>query len=677
MKNKLLIIGLFFIISSCTQKNAVNSNSSKEKTDSIAYYLDRASNKNLNDQQRTTSLNKAYFNVKEEQNTFTSRSNLNKIASQFYYLKQDKELRQAVNLVIERSSSANDSINVGRAYNTLGNYHLDTQLNDSAYFYFLKAEKMFSRTKDSLDLGKNYIDKAFVQLYESDYSGCELSCIQALNYYKNSNQWQKQYEAYNLIGISSNELKNFDNALIYHSKALDFVNRYPVISTSKIHFGASTYNNIGYVYQNLNKHKEAIVNFKKGLSEKDLLKDNPYVYSAIVDNLAYSKFKLKDFSDLPKLFYESLTIKRENNLISGIVASNLHLSEFYSATGDTIKAQGVASEALMLSKKTKIAGDLLGSLKQLSNVDRKNAAKYSSEYIRITDSLQTQERIAKDKFARIAYETDAIITEKDKLAEQNRNLLYIFGTILLFGLLLYVIRYQRAKNRELLLIQAQQKANEDIYSLMISQQANIEESRVKEKKRIAQELHDGVLGRLFGARLNLDSLNKFSDEDSIASRYNYLNELKNIEQDIREISHDLNREKYVLINNFLAIVNNLLEDQKNSYPSSVSSVIDEEIRWEQVNNNIKINLYRILQESLQNINKYAKAKKINIIIKKLDNKIVLNVSDDGIGFNPNTRKKGIGLENMQARANECNGTLEIKSNNGSGTVIMVELPTES
>lgn len=77
-----------------------------------------------------------------------------------------------------------------------------------------------------------------------------------------------------------------------------------------------------------------------------------------------------------------------------------------------------------------------------------------------------------------------------------------------------------------------------------------------------------MLGRLFGARLNLDSLNRFNDEDSVNSRFNYLAELKNIEQDIREISHDLNREKYVLINNFVAIVSNLLEEQANSFEAN-------------------------------------------------------------------------------------------------------------
>ena len=83
---------------------------------------------------------------------------------------------------------------------------------------------------------------------------------------------------------------------------------------------------------------------------------------------------------------------------------------------------------------------------------------------------------------------------------------------------------------------------------MISQQSTIETGRVKEKKRVAQELHDGVLGRMFGLRINLDSLNKFDDSTAVEKRNNYLLELKNIEQDIREISHDLSREKSELIN---------------------------------------------------------------------------------------------------------------------------------
>lgn len=242
---------------------------------------------------------------------------------------------------------------------------------------------------------------------------------------------------------------------------------------------------------------------------------------------------------------------------------------------------------------------------------------------------------------------------------------------------LFIIRTQRAKTRELVLKQAQQKANEDIYNLMIAQQTVVDESRAAEKKRIARELHDGVLGRMFGARLNLDSLNTSSDEESVKKRFNYLSELKNIEQDLREISHDLNREKTVLINNFVSIVNNLIEEQKASFEANVLCSIDESIKWEKIHNTIKINFYRILQEGLQNINKYAKAKNIKVEIKGDKENVYLIVEDDGEGFEVNKKSKGIGLQNMISRTNECHGIFDIKSEKGKGTSIAITIPYEN
>jgi signal transduction histidine kinase len=239
---------------------------------------------------------------------------------------------------------------------------------------------------------------------------------------------------------------------------------------------------------------------------------------------------------------------------------------------------------------------------------------------------------------------------------------------------IYILKAQKAKNRELLYKQEQQKVNEEIYSLMISQQSNVESIRIKEKKRVAQELHDGVLGRMFGVRMNLDGLNKIQDEAAIEKRNNYLSELKNIEQDIREISHDLNREKSELINNFVAIVDDLFENQKQTFKPNLVSTIDSTIKWESISNAIKINLYRIIQESLQNINKYANANAIHVEFKREIDNLFLEISDDGIGFNVNRAKKGIGLQNMLSRINECEGTFEIRSKKGEGTIITVTVP---
>ncbi|WP_309642186.1 sensor histidine kinase [Flavobacterium sp.] len=676
MKKYFLILLLPLVFFTNCNKTKNTGDSDKQTIDSLSDYFFYAQNKSLPKNKRIRYNNKAFLIAQKTKNSQESRNSLINVLELYYDLKSNNEFKKAYKVIVEKSIESKDTINIAKSYNLLGNFYIDSGKNDSAYYFLLKSEKLFAKKKDSLNLGKNYIDKAFVQLYESDYSNCELSSIQALNFYKNQNRRQKEYDAFNLVGICSNELKNYDNAIVYHKKALDYVNRYEVISKSKTHYRSSTLNNIGYVYLNLNNYKEAINNFNQALSEKNLLIDNPYVYSAIIDNLAYSKFKIGDYTNLPSLFFTSLKIREKNGLFSGVIANKIHLSEFYLTLKDSINSQKFANEALQLAKKTKISGDLLGSLKQLSLVDHKNATQYSNEYIKISDSLQLEERKSKDKFARIAFETDEIIQEKDKLTEQNRTLLYFFIGTLFLGILLFVIRTQRAKNRELLLKQQQQKVNEEIYNLMISQQATIEENRVKEKKRIAQELHDGVLGRLFGARLNLDSLNRFNDEDSINSRFDYLAELKNIEQDIREISHDLNREKYVLINNFVAIVSNLLEEQANSFEARLTSALDESIQWDKVSNAVKINLYRILQESLQNINKYANAKHISVEFKNDNGLILLTITDDGIGFDVNTKKKGIGLQNMQSRVDECEGTFDIKSKKGKGTITIVSIPIE-
>ena len=183
-----------------------------------------------------------------------------------------------------------------------------------------------------------------------------------------------------------------------------------------------------------------------------------------------------------------------------------------------------------------------------------------------------------DKFTRIEYETDEIKGENTDLVTQNRNLLYFFSILTILGMLLFVIKTQKAKHRELMFKQQQQKANEDIYNLMISQQNTIEINRIKEKKRVARELHDGVLGRMFGVRMNLDGLNTINNDSAIDQRNSYLSELKNIEQDIREISHDLNREKSELINNFVAIVNDLFEEQKKTYKSVLAVTVDSTIK---------------------------------------------------------------------------------------------------
>jgi signal transduction histidine kinase len=82
----------------------------------------------------------------------------------------------------------------------------------------------------------------------------------------------------------------------------------------------------------------------------------------------------------------------------------------------------------------------------------------------------------------------------------------------------------------------------------------------------------------------------------------------------------------------------------------------------------------MLQEALNNCNKHAQAENIVVSILNRESHILLEIYDDGIGFSFKQKKKGIGLQNIFSRAKTCGGLVEIKSNKGAGTTIIITIP---
>lgn len=672
-KTYYIYILLLLVFIGCTKKNEVKLIDVSLK-DSIDVYLTLAKESNLPFQKKQEYNEKAFAIIINEPNDSMSKVNLFRVANRYYNMNDWKGFKKTVHVVLDNSKSSKDTVNMAKAYTYLGDYYGAQAVSDSAFMFYFKAEKTYQQLHNNYNLARALLNKANLQYSENDFLASEISVFNALRVIKEEKAKDILYESYNLLGIIYNELAEYDKAIEYHNKALASIDDevIPVEFQSK----ATSLNNIGYIYINLENYKKAKGYFQQGLEQQNLPTQKAFVYAMLLDNLAYSKFKLNESNGLPELFYQSLKLRDSLDLSSGIFLNKIHLSEYFASRKDTVKAIQYSNEALELSRKTKNYRNVLGALKQLASIEPKKAALYNKEYIHINDSLQKSERKMGEKFSRIQYETDIIKDENTNLEVQNRNLVYIFSGLAMLGLFTYLIKAQKTKNRELLFKQQQQKANEEIYNLMISQQNTIEGIRIKEKKRVARELHDGVLGRMFGVRINLDSLNKIDDGTAIEKRNNYLTELKSIEQDIREISHDLNREKSELINNFVAIVDNLFEDQKKTFKSKLVSIIDSGIKWELISNSIKINLYRILQEVLQNVNKYATADNIKIELKKKEDRLILIMSDDGIGFNVKTAKKGIGLQNILFRTNECDGIVDIKSKKGEGTRITITVPIE-
>ena len=213
----------------------------------------------------------------------------------------------------------------------------------------------------------------------------------------------------------------------------------------------------------------------------------------------------------------------------------------------------------------------------------------------MNDSLQDVERATRDKFARIEFETDEITNQKEIVSKENNTLymrIYIisgFGILSLLVIVLWLMnKSQKAKTRELLLKQEQQKANEAIYKLMIGQQQQIDEGKNIEKQRISLELHDGVMGKLSAVRLNLYAALYKANliEDEVFSKQ--IDEIQEVEKEIRTIAHDLNSNLFSDNANFIGIVKELFTKIENHSQIHFTLEVSEAVNWDLINNSIKI-----------------------------------------------------------------------------------------
>ncbi|WP_343695956.1 ATP-binding protein [Flavobacterium sp.] len=673
-KNCKILLLLVFVFVACNQKTELDKNTISS-VDSLSTYLSLANENNLPLDVKQNYNKRALNIILNQKDDSLNKVNLFKVANRYYNMSDLKDYLKITKLILDRTQKSKDSLHMAKAYTYLGDYYASQAVSDSAFMHYYKAEKLYLKLNDPYNLAKTFLNKASLQYNEGDFFESEIAVFKALNSLKSLDKANDlYYESYNLLGILYNEREEYTKALEFQNKALKTLEDKSIPSIFQ--YKAASLNNVGFIYLKMENYKQAKVFFERGLKQENLFEDRASLYAILLDNLGYSKFKLKESEKLPDLFYESLKIRDSLDLASGVVSSKIHLSEYFAFKKDTFKALQFSKQALALSRTSSKLINTLEALKQTAIVDPKNASKYSKEYIQLNDKMLKAERKMGEKFSRIEYETNEIKDQNSNLQEKNKTLIYVFSICTLLGLFFYVYKTQQAKNRELLFKQQQQIANEDIYNLMISQQNEIESTRIKEKKKVAQELHDGVLGRMFGIRISLDSLDKMDEEQAAAKRKKYLAELKHIEEDIREISHDLNREKSELINNFVVILKKLFENQRTTYPSKLITSFDSHIKWELVNNMVKINLYRIVQEALQNCNKYSKAATIRVEFKSEIDHLVLSIMDDGVGFNTKRTKHGIGLHNIEYRAAECKGTVTIKSAKGEGTLLVIKVPID-
>ncbi len=668
-----MLISFMLLLLCCTQKQTSEDLS---RNDSIEKYLKWAGNDSLTNTERNKWNQKAFGLIDLSKNDTVVRWYLCQTAFNYSAVKNAKRYFSVSKIHFKKAVEANDTLNLARFYRYRASYYKKNNQQNQALYFYIKAAKFYKKTQNVDETARIHFYIGLLQLEMDDYLGAEVSERKAFNLIKEKKPNKLKYQILIELGNIDHNLKNYDRAIETHKEALKLAISLKLsVKKAKFNFINTSLNNIGNSYKEQKKYNTAIQYFEKAIQNKKNYQDDKLIFAYLYTNLGYCKMQLKDYENVPQLFEKAIKIFKNLKLKENECAiSHVYLSEYYLRIKDTTKAISYSEKAVQLAKYAKAPYYYLITLSHSGSINKEKAPQYIKEYHHLNDSLQFEQRKARSQFYKIQLETDEIAQEKDKAVKQKWLIASVISGVLLIVILLFVIYRQRARQKELHLRQNQQQTNEEIYQLMLEQQSKVEEARQLEKKRIALELHDGVMNRLVSTRMNLFVLSRKNDPETIANCLGYIADIRDIENEIRDLSHNLNQENFNGKGSFKTLLEQFVTLQNNHRKTQYNLDIDSGIDWDAITNEAKMHLYRIVQEAANNINKHAKAKQAAFSLTLTQNHLYLAITDDGIGFDPEKTKEGIGLKNILQRVTFLKGSFDIQSDIHNGTTLMIVIP---
>lgn len=547
----------------------------------------------------------------------------------------------------------------------------------TAIVYYKESLSIFLDLNIPIEVGKANLNIATSYNSLNDYVNSIQYALKALKIFEQLKDYNGQGRVLNLLGISSSAQKDYKEALKYFKEYNALVKN--IRDTVEI---ATSYNNIGSTYQQLNKPDSAIYYLKLS-SQLHLKKGNINGLGSNYENIGGIYNDKKDFRNALTYFQKSLSAYSKNGNRKFMSHSYFNIGLVYKQLKDTINAVSWLNKAIKLANEVGEKEILAEAHEKLSEI---NAAdnEYKNAYInlmkssltndsilninrnKVIEELKTKYEVDKKTLIIKNHETEII---NQKLKIQNRNiLLFIAFVIILLGSLFTYLIINRRKLKAKAALQNEIIKQQDIASKAI---LNAEE---RERRRIAGDLHDGVgqmlsaalmnLNGLF-AKLNLPKETNLQAEKALA----LVNESYD---EMRSISHQMMPNALIKSGLASAIKEFIGKLDKDKLKVTLETVGLNKRLDEQTETVI----YRVIQETVNNVVKHANASKLAIQIVKDEEGISVTIEDNGKGFNKGKIdiKSGIGLSNIYSRVEFLKGTVDIDSNEGKGTLVAIHIP---
>ncbi len=570
---------------------------------------------------------------------------------------------------LEIQELLNDTKTIGATQNNIGRLFYQTKNYPKAIEYFKKSIQSNYNSQDWRNLGIAHVNIANVYVDLNDYPKAIEELNKSLGYFNRVDFKRGMQVVYNNMGAMNIRQQNYEAAIPLLKKGLELAN----LNQSKAGV-ALIEQNIGFSLTGLKEYNQALEWFEKAEKTAIETKADDYSFGEIYNHRSSLDSAMGNFQSalvyrtkymrINEKFMGDKVIKEVNELQTKYETQKKEYAISLLNKSDSIKSLEIANQQLAINQ----------SLFKIAEQKLKLA---DANLQIISDSLLLTEQNKQLLQAKLdsSYKEEKIL----RLAEQNRikelevgrknnQIIIVLISMGFLALAIYFV-YRRnkliqEKNYQQKLLEEQKNAAKAVI--------NAEE---QERKRIASDLHDGVGQLMSAAWMNLQAfknqieLSNIKGFDLLDKSLELVNESCN---EVRQVSHNMMPNALLLkglvkaVQEFISQINqqnlkiNLTTEGLNhSLPSHIETV-----------------LYRVIQESVNNVIKHAKASKLDIsIIKSIDG-IDVMIEDNGIGFNINqlNQNAGIGLSNIQSRIQYLEGTVEWNSSNNNGTLVAIFIP---
>lgn len=536
---------------------------------------------------------------------------------------------------------------------------------DSNFHYLQKSKALFETSQDHKGVAETSLNIGNYYYYKGDFSKALDIFLQNISYCEKHHLLSDKGLFCRNAGFIFLNLKKYNEALNYYNQALKIFQDLGSFKEISV-----TYVNIGSVYfEQFDVDRCEEYNLK-ALEASSAIHDSINIYK-IYNNLGAVNIDNGDTLKGLRYLKQSAGIKEQLHKLEDLILSYDNIGLIYSFIGPPDSAFNYLNKALLLAKKIGARAELPGIYQSFSTYyynthDYKMAYYYLNEQMKLRDSILNEENLEQIEEIKTRYEVAKkeleIAAGEQKVKSRNIVItVLILSFIVITLVLLFYFRLRQKQN--------EYRLNTELKLQQSEHEKEIAKTEEKERRRIAQDLHDNMGAYTTSLLAQIDALSSDTKKLKSENVKELRSDAENIMSTLREtiwILKTKNIDLKVFCENCkIYIDKHLAKNLEVNVTYSENLSCDAEL-----SPSVSLNLYRIIQEVIQNITKHAKAKNVSIAFRYTTG-LTIEIKDDGIGFDYDGAINKSGLENMNYRAEEIGYALSVSTEPGRGTLITI------